>query len=61
MKYYCTWTKKKVELIEPGKNKCIRDFICFQKIFYSLFVLCLIFNYTFLHVQFSELIQAWLV
>ena len=34
---------KKVELIEQGKNKFIRGFICFQKIYSSLFVLCLIF------------------
>ena len=52
---------KKVELIEQGKNKFIRGFICFQKIFYSLFVLCLIFNYTFSHVQFSKSIKACLI
>ena len=52
---------KKVELIQQCENKFIRGFICFQKIFYSSFVLCLIFNYTFSHVRFSRLVEAWLV
>ena len=52
---------KKVELVEQGKNKFIRGFICFQKILYRLFVLCLIFNYTFSHVQFSKSVKACLV
>ena len=35
---------KKVELIWQGKNKFIWGFIYFQKIFYSLYLVCLVFN-----------------
>ena len=37
---------KKVELIEQGKKNSSEVLFVFKK-FYSLFVLCLIFNYTF--------------